>query len=180
MLKTIQTYVLKRWTAKTAAGHFLNSNYGSVLKSVKKPLLNQESWAAHLNLFRLIALKETGDESWLSELGELNNQNWLDGYAQDEKNYILIYLLDRLFGEIDITPVINLANVSEATRNTFPIEAESTKFHIYFQQKPVRPNRFNPENYIWLANPKRVRPLIRFSGNLQNLKTFSLSKGPWL
>lgn len=180
MFKSIQTYFHKRWTAKAAMTHFQESNFGSVLKAVKKPIISREPWAAYLNIYRLIALRETGSEAWLSELASLNEKGWLDDFNPDEKNYILIYMLDRLFGEIDISPVINLRKVSAATRESFAIDPASAKFHIYFKRPAPKRSRFNPENYIWLARPRRVQPAIRFSSNLQNLKTFSLSKGPWL
>ena len=181
MLQTLKTYVSKNWTLKKATGHFEQANYGSVLKSVTATHLRQDDWAARLNIFRLIALKETGNDDWLSELGTLNQHGWLNGFAQDEKNYILIYLLDRLFGEIDISPTINLAKVSDELRALFPVDPGEAKFHIFFYQPENAPRRFKPENYIWLSRPKPApRTVIRFPTNLENMKTFSLSKGPWI
>jgi len=176
-LRNAAAYFHKHWTAKAATRHFQNSNYGRVLKAVKAPLSMREPWAIYLNVFRLIALRETGQDSWLAELGRMNTENQFDAFNKDEKNYIFIHLLDRLFGEIDIQPYIALKNVSEATRATFPVDPRDPKFRIFFE-RPKRPRHVRFENYIWLANPrKRPAATIRFSNNFQNHKLFCLGKG---
>lgn len=177
MKTSIQTYFHKNVTAKSAAKHFQNSNYGRVLKAVKKPLGVKEPWAVTLNVFRLIALKETGHDEWLEQLSQMNAQNQFDVFNKDEKNYIFIHMLDRLFGEIDIEPYIALKNVSETTRETFPVDPQDPKFRIFFEQ-PTRPSHVRLENYIWLANSTgRALPAIRFSSNFQNHKLFCTGKG---
>ena len=168
----------KHWTAKVAAQHFANVNYGSVLKVVKKPIEQASPQSVYLNLYRLIALRETGREQWAEELAMLNRADWLGHLGQDEKNYILVYLLDKLFGEIDIHPFIALKNVPETTRQTLPIDIQDPKFLKFFRRSTL-PNR--PSQPVTLhgfhAHSISVPTVIRFSNNYQNHKLFCLGKG---
>ena len=177
-MNSIRAFYLKHWTAKRAAKHFANANYGSVLKTVPGLLESQTPLHAHLNLYRLIALRALEKEQWASDLAALNQDRWLDDFGRDEKNYLLVFLLDRLFGEIDIEPYILLKNVSEATKAAFPIAAQSPKFARFFRRPEHPAFRFKAENYIWLSGtPANTPDRLRFSGNFQNHKLFCLGKG---
>jgi len=131
MIGTVRAYIHQKLTPMLA-DKVAEGNFASVLKWVRKPIASTESWAVYNNIFRIIALHGSDRDDWVTELGFLNADNKLDVFGQDEKNYIFLYMLDRLFGEIDIYPRIKLSKVSDATLQYFPIDTKSAKFEKYF------------------------------------------------
>lgn len=178
MISTIQTFFHRHLTVRPAIRHFKNANYGSVLKSVKAPITNGTDSSVTLNLFRLIALKETGSEAWAEELATLNTAKWLDHLGQDERNYLHVYMMDRLFGDIDISPYIRLIHVPDATRAIFPIDLQDPKFVRFFRShsRPKKPGQ-KIGLYGFHAKHLSVPKTIRFYGNFYNNRLFCLGKG---
>lgn len=106
---------------------YKSGEHADILKAVKYFYNVKSKYSVYKNIFRILSLKAEGNSAWRPDYEFLNQQNLLDVFERDEKQYILIFLQNKLFDEIN-SPVeheIDLSLVSERTKKYFSLKSKN-------------------------------------------------------
>ncbi len=124
-MKSVFLKMKRKFLVGSYASFYVDKDYDLILKHLQKPYSMQREDEVMCNIFRILALKETGQD-WSAEFDYLIGRKMLDVFNQDTQAYLNLFFAEKIFSkQRPLEKIqINLFNVSDTIKKHFPIRTK--------------------------------------------------------